>query len=83
MSFNLFDSVRGLLGNDFIGNASNVLGENENNMQKAVSGAIPAVLTGIMDKAGSGDAGNLLRMSKETFNSGMLSNVGRFFSDNS
>jgi outer membrane protein OmpA-like peptidoglycan-associated protein len=52
-------------------------------MQKAVSGAIPAVLTGIMDKAGSGDAGNLLRMAKETFSSGMLSNVGRFFTDNS
>ncbi|OQP50500.1 hypothetical protein A4H97_01275 [Niastella yeongjuensis] len=83
MSFNLFDSVRGFLGNDVIDNASNVLGENENNMQKAASGAIPAVLTGILEKAGSGDAGNLLRMSKETFNSGMLNNVGRFFSDNS
>ncbi len=83
MSFNLFDSIRGFLGNDVIDNASNVLGENEGNMQKAVSGAIPAVLTGIMDKAGSGDAGNLLRMAKETFNSGMLSNIGRFFTDNS
>jgi outer membrane protein OmpA-like peptidoglycan-associated protein len=83
MPFNLIDSVRGFLGNDVIDNASNVLGENENNMQKAVSGAIPAVLTGILDKAGSGDGGNLLRIAKETFNSGMLSNVGRFFSDNS
>lgn len=83
MSFNLFDSVRGFLGNDVIDNASNVLGESEGNMQKAVSGAIPAVLTGIMDKAGSGDGGNLLRMAKETFNSGMLSNIGRFFTDNS
>lgn len=83
MSFNLFDSVRGYLGNDVIDNASNVLGESEGNMQKAVTGAIPAVLTGIMDKAGSGDAGNLLRMAKETFNSGLLSNIGRFFTDNS
>jgi outer membrane protein OmpA-like peptidoglycan-associated protein len=82
MSFNLFDSVRGYLGNDVIDNASNVLGESEGNMQKAVSGAIPAVITGIMDKASSGDAGNLLRMAKETFNSGMLSNIGRFFTDN-
>ena len=82
MSFNLFDSVRGYLGNDVIGNASNALGESEGNMQKAVSGAIPAVLTGIMDKASSGDAGNLLRMAKETFNSGMLTNIGRFFTDN-
>ncbi|AEW02624.1 hypothetical protein A4D02_01260 [Niastella koreensis] len=82
MSFNLFDSVRGFLSNDVIDNASNVLGESEGNMQKAVSGAIPAVLTGIMDKASSGDAGNLLRMAKETFNSGMLSNIGRFFTDN-
>jgi len=82
MSFNLFDSVRGYLGNDVIGNASNALGESEGNMQKAVSGAIPAVLTGIMDKASSGDAGNLLRIAKETFNSGMLTNIGRFFTDN-
>ncbi len=82
MSFNLFDSVRGLMGNDVIDNASNVLGENGNNMQKAVSGAIPAVLTGILDKAGSGDAGNLLRMAKETSNSGMTANIGRFFTDN-
>lgn len=83
MSFNLIDSVRGFLGNDVIDNASNVLGESEGNMQRAASAAMPAVLTGIMDKAGAGDAGDLLRMAKETFNSGMLSNTGHFFTDNS
>jgi outer membrane protein OmpA-like peptidoglycan-associated protein len=83
MSFNLIDSVRGLLSNDVIDNASNVLGESENNMHRAVSGAIPSVLTGMLNKAGSGDAGNLLRLAKETATSGILSNIGRFFTDNS
>jgi len=82
MSINLFDSIRGFLGNDVIDNASNALGESENNMQRAVSGVIPSILTGILDKAGSGEAGAFLRMAKETFNSGMLSNIGRFFTDN-
>jgi len=82
MSFNLIDSVRGYLGNDVIDNASNVLGENESNMQRAMSGVIPSVLTGFLDKAGSGDAGTLLRLAKEAFNGGMLSNISRFFTDN-
>lgn len=82
MPLNLLDSVKGFLGNDVIGNASNTLGESESNMQKAVSGVIPSVLTGIMNKAGSGDAGDLLRMAKETYNSGMHSNIGRFLTDN-
>ncbi|MFT3822352.1 MAG: OmpA family protein [Chitinophagaceae bacterium] len=79
MSFNLLDSVKGLFTTELIGKASNMLGEDPNNVQKAVSGIVPSVLTGILNKAGSGDAGGILGMAKDAMNSGILSNIGGFF----
>jgi len=76
--FNLMDSVKSLLGNDFISKASNMLGEEETKVENAVAGIVPSVLTGILNKAGSGDAIAMLRMTKETANSGILSSIGNF-----
>ncbi|MEO5636709.1 MAG: OmpA family protein [Chitinophagaceae bacterium] len=78
MSFNLLDAVKDLLSSDLIANAGTMFGENENNMQKAVSGIIPSVLAGILNKAGSGDAGGILSMAKNAAGSGILSNIGGF-----
>jgi outer membrane protein OmpA-like peptidoglycan-associated protein len=72
------DSVKGLLGNDFISKASNMLGEEETKVQNAVSGIVPSVLTGILNKAGSGEGTAMLRIAKETANSGILSSIGNF-----
>lgn len=78
MSFNLIDSVNGLLGNDFVSKASRMLGEDENKVQNAVSGVVPSVFAGILNKAGSGEATGVLRTAKETANSGILSSIGNF-----
>ena len=83
MALNLLDSVRGLLSGDLISRASNTLNEDETRVQNAMSGIVPSVLTGILNKAGSGNAGSILSMAKDTANSGMLSGIGNFLSNNS
>jgi outer membrane protein OmpA-like peptidoglycan-associated protein len=82
MSFNLIDSVKGLLGADLVPKASARLHDDETRIQYAMSGIVPAVLAGIIHKAGSGDAGKVLAMAKDTANSNMLSNIGNILSDN-
>jgi len=82
MSFNLVDSVKNLLGSDFISKASSMLGEGEAKMQSALSVAVPSVLTGVLNKASVGEADGVLRMARETANSGMLSNIGNFLGSN-
>ncbi len=76
MSFNLIDSVKGLFGNDIIGRAASLFGENESNVQKAVGGIVPTVLAGVLNKAGSGDINGILNMAKEAAGSGVLGNLG-------
>jgi len=82
MSFNLMDSIKSLLGTDFISKASSVLGEGETKMQSALSVAVPSVLTGVLNKASVAEADGVLRMAKETANSGILSNICNFISSN-
>jgi len=82
MSFNLLDSVKNLLPTDFISKASLLLGEEETKVQNAVSGVIPSIFAGILNKAGSGEATGVLRMAKETSNSGILSSIGNFLASN-
>ncbi|HEY8895932.1 MAG TPA: OmpA family protein [Niastella sp.] len=83
MSFNLIDSVRGLLGADLVPKASTRLHEDESSVQRAMSGIVPAVLSGIIHRADSGDAGRVLTMAKDTANSGMISGFSNFFGNNS
>jgi outer membrane protein OmpA-like peptidoglycan-associated protein len=82
MAFNLVDSVKSLFGSDLISKASSMLGEDESKVKNAMGGIIPSILTGILNKASSGDAAGVLSMAKETANSGMLSNIGSFFGNN-
>jgi outer membrane protein OmpA-like peptidoglycan-associated protein len=83
MALNLLESVRGLLSGDLISKASTTLNEDEARVQNAMSGIVPSVLAGILNKAGSGNTGSLLSMAKDTANSGMLSGISNFFSNNS
>ncbi|QEC41973.1 OmpA family protein [Pseudobacter ginsenosidimutans] len=76
MSFNLLDSVKGLFTSDLISKMASSFGESEGGIQKAVGGAIPAVLTGLLNKASSADgAASLLNLSKDASGSGMLGNL--------
>lgn len=77
MSFNLLDTVKTLFTSDLVGKISSSLGESEGGTQKAISAAIPSVLTGLLNKAGSGGgASSILSMAKEASNSGILGNLG-------
>ena len=77
MSLNLLDSVKGLFTSDLISKMSSSFGESEGGIQKAIGGAIPAVLAGLLNKAGSTDgAASLLNLSKDAASSGILGNLG-------
>ena len=77
MSFNLLDSVKGLFTNDLISKMASSFGESEGGIQKAISGAIPAVLTGLLNKGSSADgAASLLNLSKDAASGGIMSNLG-------
>lgn len=65
MAFDLIDNLKNLFNNDFSNQAAAQLGENESSVQKALGGIIPAVLTGLLHKAGSGDTGGLIAIIKE------------------
>jgi outer membrane protein OmpA-like peptidoglycan-associated protein len=82
MSFNLLHSAKNLFDNNFISNASDILEEDSTRIQKGVSAIIPSVLTGIMNKAGSGDAYEILQLSKEATDSRVFSSGSNFLSSN-
>ena len=86
MSFNLLSAVNNVLNSDFLSKAASAFGENEPDIQKAVSGAIPSVLTGLLTKADStGGLQSILDVAKNAASSGILSNIGGLLnnSDNS
>lgn len=65
MSFDLLESAKSIFNNNVVSQASSQLGESEGGIQKAISGIIPVVLTGLLNKAGSsGSAGGLLDLVK-------------------
>lgn len=79
MSFNLIDSVKGLFTNELAGKMASSFGESEGSIQKAIGGAIPAVLAGLLNKAGTSDgASSILNLSKEAAGSGLLGNLSAF-----
>ena len=75
MAFNLLDSVKGLFTSDLVSQTASSLGENENNIRKALGGAVPASLVGMLNKAGSGEATDLLDISRQASRSGILGNL--------
>ncbi|MFT3948865.1 MAG: OmpA family protein [Agriterribacter sp.] len=85
MAFNLLNTVSNLFNSDLLGKAASAFGENENDIQKAVSGAVPSVLTGLLSKADSTDGlQSILNVAKNAGSSGILSNLsGLLGSDSS
>lgn len=76
MAFDLIDTLQHVFNNEFSNKAAASLGENESNVQKALGGIVPAVLTGLLNKASSpGDAGSLLSLVKDAA-SGDFSRLG-------
>jgi outer membrane protein OmpA-like peptidoglycan-associated protein len=76
MSFNLVDSIKSLLPADLLSKAAGMLGENPGNVQQAMNGIIPSILTGILHKAGSGDVHGILNMAVDAAKNGIPENLG-------
>ena len=55
MSFNLIESVKTVLSGDMTNKIAALMGESYVNVQQAINGSIPSILTGILLKAESGD----------------------------
>jgi outer membrane protein OmpA-like peptidoglycan-associated protein len=83
MSFNLLDSVKGLISNDLVSKAASFLGENENSTAKAFTAAVPALIGGFINKAETGNESTLLNLARNAANSGVLNNLGSLFASNS
>lgn len=79
MSFNLLDTVKSLFSGQLISAAASSLGESEGGIQKALSGAIPAVLAGLVSRAGNHEgAASMLNLAKQAASSGILNNISDF-----
>ncbi|HTL06725.1 MAG TPA: OmpA family protein [Chitinophagaceae bacterium] len=75
MAFNLTDQVKNLFNSTLVAGAASSLGETEEGIRKAASGAIPAVLAGLASKAAQPEgAASVLAMAQQAGDSGMLSN---------
>ncbi len=62
MSFNLIEAVKEILSSDIANRMAGILGESPANVQQAIHGIIPAILTGVMLKNDSGDAQDTLNL---------------------
>jgi outer membrane protein OmpA-like peptidoglycan-associated protein len=79
MSFNLIDSAKSLFTNEMVSNLSSNLGESESGVAKAISGILPSVLGGLVNKASDNDgAGVVAKMAQESHSSGILGNLEGF-----
>ncbi|GAB2828315.1 DUF937 domain-containing protein [Ferruginibacter profundus] len=80
MSFNLIDAAKNLFTNELVGKASAYLGESETGVSKAISGILPTVISGLINKAATHEgAATVANMVAEQHNTGILNNLGSFF----
>jgi outer membrane protein OmpA-like peptidoglycan-associated protein len=77
---NVLDAVKGLITPELVGQAASLLGEQESGITKALGAAAPAILQGIIQKAGTDNGAGILDMAKQAMGSGVLDNLGGLFS---
>jgi outer membrane protein OmpA-like peptidoglycan-associated protein len=65
MSFSLFESVKEVFTGEMMNKLAGLLGESQVNLQKAMQGAIPSALTGIILKSEATDVHDFFRMVSE------------------
>ncbi|MGG9971167.1 DUF937 domain-containing protein [Ferruginibacter sp. SUN002] len=84
MSFNLLDAAKGLITNDLISKASAFLGESETGIAKAFSGILPALITGITEKASNnGGANTVSNLALQANSADFVGNINGFFENDS
>jgi outer membrane protein OmpA-like peptidoglycan-associated protein len=74
MSFNLLESIKGIITPDLISSAASSLGENSSGISKALEGAVPALLSGVINKSVS-DSSGIFDLVKKAAGSGVLDNL--------
>ncbi|MEO5943788.1 MAG: DUF937 domain-containing protein [Ferruginibacter sp.] len=80
MSINLVEAVKSLLTPDLINKAGNYLGENESGVSKAISGIVPAIFTGLINKVSTHEGANTVaQMAQEQNHSGIQDNISALF----
>ncbi|WP_222167101.1 OmpA family protein [Edaphocola aurantiacus] len=72
---NILDIVKNYLPGNLAAQLSASTGENETGISNVIKAAIPAVLSGLINKSSS-DSGGVLDLVKKAANSGILSNLG-------
>ena len=83
MSLNLLDAAKGLFTNELVNKASSFLGESENGVSKALSGIVPTLLNGLLNKTSTHEGQSILtRLAEEQHASGIAGNLSSFFSSN-
>ncbi len=84
MSLNLLETVKDIFNQQVITNTASALNENESSVSKAVSATVPAILSGIIAKATSGDhgPGTILDLAATSHNGGFLNNISGFLGSN-
>lgn len=65
MSFNLIESVKGVLSGDMINKMAELLGEDAMHVQLAMGGIVPSILTGVLLKTESSDGQETLNLALE------------------
>jgi len=76
MAFNLLDSVKGLVSEDLINKVASSLGESAGGVEKAITGAIPTVLAGILHHGTTeGGTQNILNLATDAHKSGLVNNL--------
>lgn len=81
MSVNLIDAAKSLFTNDLVSKVSSQLGENESGISKALSGIVPGVFSGLLQKVNTHDgAATVSKMVQDQRNSGILGDLGNYFS---
>jgi outer membrane protein OmpA-like peptidoglycan-associated protein len=75
MSFNLIESVKEVFSGDMMNKMAGILGESSVNVQQAMQGIIPSILTGILLRADSGDVQDTLNLATEASRIDILFNL--------
>jgi outer membrane protein OmpA-like peptidoglycan-associated protein len=75
MPLNLIESINILLPDDFLNKAAGILNEHSTNVQQAMKGIIPTILTGVLHKAGSGEVYSVLNIAVDSEKTGIPENL--------
>lgn len=73
---NLVNLVKDQLGGSVVNQLGGLLGESGANTERAVSGAVPAILGGLMNSSGSGDGASRLNAALDDHDDSILDNIG-------